>query len=361
MAEHKVPQDVEAEDKFLGPLSFKQFLFFGGALITAFLMYQTVAVDAAFLSVFILPFFAISVIMAFPWSKDQPTELWLASRIRFLLVQRKRIWDQDGVKELVAITVPKREAHIYSDGLSQHQVRGRLGALADVVDSRGWAVKNLQGAVGMPQTDRLVAAAPIQATAVQVHDEPDPLDGSSSSVAQQFDTMIQQSEEKRRQDTRSIVDQALHKPSGNSYGTANNGTTSPSTNPWFLQQDQQSDGGMSKFKTDFNKSLDEQKFLDKVHKKQEQDADLLKNSRMKVITPDGQKPSTAQQSVATTTDDPSLGDPTQNANGYSAASADPAIISLSRNDDLNIETIARQANKDNELGDDEVVISLHDH
>jgi hypothetical protein len=27
MAVHKVPQDVEADDKFLGPLSFKQFLF----------------------------------------------------------------------------------------------------------------------------------------------------------------------------------------------------------------------------------------------------------------------------------------------------------------------------------------------
>jgi hypothetical protein len=42
------------------------------------------------------------------------------------------------------------------------------------------------------------------------------------------------------------------------------------------------------------------------------------------------------------------------------APVNPAIINLANNDDLNIETLARQANKKQDtLDDGEVVISLH--
>ena len=39
MAEHKVPQDVEAEDKLLGPFSFRQFLYLLVALGAGALAY----------------------------------------------------------------------------------------------------------------------------------------------------------------------------------------------------------------------------------------------------------------------------------------------------------------------------------
>jgi len=48
MAVYKVPQDVEADDKFLGPLSFKQFLFAGGALISGYLTFLVVGSGGAF-------------------------------------------------------------------------------------------------------------------------------------------------------------------------------------------------------------------------------------------------------------------------------------------------------------------------
>jgi hypothetical protein len=43
----------------------------------------------------------------------------------------------------------------------------------------------------------------------------------------------------------------------------------------------------------------------------------------------------------------------------SSKTPDPAILELANNDDLNVATIARQANRVKNLGDDEVVISLH--
>ncbi|NDG30951.1 PrgI family protein, partial [bacterium] len=39
MAVYTVPQDVEADDKFVGPLSFKQFIFIGIGAIAGYLSF----------------------------------------------------------------------------------------------------------------------------------------------------------------------------------------------------------------------------------------------------------------------------------------------------------------------------------
>lgn len=212
MAVHKVPQDVEAEDKFLGPLTFKQFIFLGGAGISGYVIYLMLVKELWFLSAIVFIPFLFFAVLAFPWSKDQPTELWLASRIRFMLVPHRRVWDQSGVKDLVQITVPKREVHVYSDGLTQDQVRTRLNTLASVVDTRGWAVKNLNMSTTNTQnnSDRLVPLTPITPSNAQaiVSSANDMMDVQANPVAQQFDSMIQQSEQKHRQDTLAMIQAA---------------------------------------------------------------------------------------------------------------------------------------------------------
>jgi hypothetical protein len=134
----------------------------------------------------------------------------LASRIRFLIKPSKRIWDQSGVKELVKITVPVREAHLYTDGLSQGEVQNRLSALATIVDSRGWAIKSL--APNNPDSDRLVQPAILPTLDTgYVDSTPDVLDETSGSVAKQFDNMIQKSEQKHKSQTLKLVEEARKK------------------------------------------------------------------------------------------------------------------------------------------------------
>src|SRR3954470_14920168 len=123
MATYKVIQDIEAEDKLLGPLTLRQFSYAGITVFFLWLSYFVVIHHAAFLIAFIAPFALFSGFLAFPWSREQPTELWALARIRFILKPRKRVWDQSGLKELITITVPKRIEHIYTDGLSQTEVR----------------------------------------------------------------------------------------------------------------------------------------------------------------------------------------------------------------------------------------------
>lgn len=389
MAVHKVPQDVEAEDKFLGPLSFKQFLFFGGFLVSLFVMYQLAVSPLPFLAIIVLPFLIVCVALAFPWTPDQPTELWLASRIRFMLVQRKRIWDQDGVKDLVTITAPKREVHIYTDGLSQAQIQSRLAALANVIDSKGWAIKNLNGSAQL-QTDRLVSGFALPQAPLKQMDVPDPLDDQQSGVAQNLNAMIQQAEERRKLQTRQLVDQALHSapapppPPSGAVSTPFSAASAPvGGEPWFLQSTQfnsSTPASMQATQQPSTPTSEEQAFLDRLHQQQEDEAKIGRPNRLKVIQPAGEDNVTSnagQESATTdpaaTTNDtgmatavptPPSPSPVQAQTAYptSPPTIDPAIMSLSQNDDLNVETLARQANRVINMGeDDEIIISLHDN
>src|SRR6185295_1780581 len=111
MAQYKVIQDVEAEDKLLGPLTLRQFIYAGITAILLYLSYFAATHSATFLIIIFFPFALVTGFFAFPWGRDQPTEVWALAKVRFLLKPRRRIWDQSGAKELVTITAPKK-AHV---------------------------------------------------------------------------------------------------------------------------------------------------------------------------------------------------------------------------------------------------------
>ncbi|HEX4774460.1 MAG TPA: PrgI family protein [Candidatus Saccharimonadales bacterium] len=199
MATYKLIQDIEAEDHILGPLTLRQFIF---ALIAAFFGYLCFIVatrGVAFLLILFAPPALFFAFFALPFGKDQPTEIWFLAKLRFWLLPRKRMWDQSGVKELVTITVPKKVEQVLTDGLSQTEVKSRLQALANTIDSRGWAVKNVnvytpQVVVGGSDSDRLLdlSSFPQEVPADATPASDDILD-NSSPVAQQMDAMVSQS------------------------------------------------------------------------------------------------------------------------------------------------------------------------
>ena len=147
MAVYKLIQDIEAEDKLIGPLTLKGFIY---ALITGFLVFLEFKLAVAgigplkWLFVLILFFPALLFgILASPLGREQPTEIWLLSRVMFFLKPRSRVWNQTGITELVKITAPQRTDAPLTKGFSQTEVSSRLKALAMTLDSRGWAVKNV--------------------------------------------------------------------------------------------------------------------------------------------------------------------------------------------------------------------------
>ena len=91
MAQYKVPQDVEADDKLLGPFSFRQFVYLliaGGLLALAIGLFQLFPL----LAIIPLPPILLLVALALPLRKDQPMETYLAALVSYYLKPHVRLW-----------------------------------------------------------------------------------------------------------------------------------------------------------------------------------------------------------------------------------------------------------------------------
>jgi len=141
MAQYKVPQDVEADDKLIGPFSFRQFVYLliaGGLIAMAAGLFQLFPILAI---IPVLPAF-LFLALALPLKKDQPMETYLAAIVSFYLKPRKRLWTAGQRESTILITAPKIVEDVRTRDLSQEEATHRLSFLADIVDTEGYAIKN---------------------------------------------------------------------------------------------------------------------------------------------------------------------------------------------------------------------------
>ena len=136
MAVYKVLQDIEGEDKLIAWLTPKQTIYAAIVIMCGILAYFMGKASICLALPWIFPILAFGFLAA-PLGRDQPNDVWLAAQIRFYIKNRRRVWDQTGMQELVHITVPRRVERIYTDGLNQTEVRSRLRALSASLDIRG--------------------------------------------------------------------------------------------------------------------------------------------------------------------------------------------------------------------------------
>lgn len=197
MAVYKVPQDVEADDKLLGPFSFRQFIYLIIAIMGVVLGWALSNLLLP-LAIVPLPIVILFGILALPLRKDQPMEIYLAAVLSFYLKPRKRLWKADGIQSLVEIVVPKTVEERRTKELSEMEAEQRLSYLANLVDSRGWAVRG----VDVPQTDNAMQ----DDVFFEAQQTEDILD-TSSSITNAFDTMIGRADAKRRKDAISLMSQ----------------------------------------------------------------------------------------------------------------------------------------------------------
>ncbi len=141
MAQYKVPQDVEADDKLIGPFSFRQFVYL---MIAAGLIAMTVGLFQLFplLGIIPIPPTLLFLALALPLKKDQPMETYLAALVSYYLKPRKRVWTSGQRNSTILITAPKIVEDVRTRDISQEEATHRLSFLADIVDTEGFAIKN---------------------------------------------------------------------------------------------------------------------------------------------------------------------------------------------------------------------------
>jgi hypothetical protein len=356
VATYKVLQDIEAEDHILGPFTLRQFIF---AMIAVFLFYICfilIVKHLVFLLVLFLPPAVFFGFFALPFGRDQPTEVWFLAKLRFWFKPRRRIWNQSGVKELVTITVPKKVERVLTNGLSQNEVKSRLSALAQTLDSRGWAVKHAAGggatyaspmAVVSSSDDRLLSleSLPQEVPAIDPVPAEDMLDETTSPLARQFDTMINQSSQTHRQQLMAQLDN-IQAGQGMAAVAAPLPQTVGNPGNWFMAHTATEapvmepvvSGGVSSAADD--DTLSAQLSAQSHYKR-------VSFGNLRTMRPLGTSPPPVPMPTPPPTPMPVM--------------PDPAILSLASSNDLNVATLARQAkrNKGGDGSSDEVVISLH--
>ena len=144
MAYYKVPQNVEAEDKILGPFSFRQFIYLIVAALGCALAWGFYVIFPP-LVVIPIPIILFFLVLALPIKKDQPMEIYLSAIVSFYLKPRRRLWIPDGNNHSIEITIPKTNEQQLTKNLSEDEAARRIKYLAQIVDTKGWAVRGLAG------------------------------------------------------------------------------------------------------------------------------------------------------------------------------------------------------------------------
>jgi hypothetical protein len=382
MATYKVIQDVEAEDKLVGPLTLRQFIYAGIAALSGYLGFLMASKGAAFMLAVFAPVMIVCGFFAFPWGRDQPTEIWALAKIRFFIKPRRRIWDQSGTKDLVTVTAPKIVEITRTNGLNLDEVQSRLSALANTIDSRGWAIKNVNVNLASPgsftttdsASDRLVQASslPQEVSSIDVSASDDILDAAANPVAQHFDTMISAADAAHR---RQIIAQMQQTTPIASPAPLAPGPTpavlqqpQPPADYWFMQgptptvntPGQATFSGSPLVSPTMQPPADpdiphaaaptpeEEALVEKLKAENATSSMTAAYGHMKILKTPEQLAAEARAAAAAPVKPPVT--PTDQA----------AIINLANNDDLDVATIARQAHERvSRDSDGEVVISLH--
>ncbi|MDO4660612.1 MAG: PrgI family protein [Candidatus Saccharibacteria bacterium] len=141
MSRYKVAQDVEAEDKILGPFSFRQFIYLLVAVTGIALAWGLSQVFLP-LAVIPVPIILLFGALALPLRKDQPMEVYLAAVVSFYTKPRRRMWQPDGINSLIEITVPEKVEIERTKNLSQDEAERRLAYLSQLADTHGWSIRH---------------------------------------------------------------------------------------------------------------------------------------------------------------------------------------------------------------------------
>lgn len=348
MATYKVPQDVEADDKLIGPFSFRQFIYL---IIVAMSIAIAWGLAQLFvgLAVIPLPIIIFFGALALPLRKDQPMEIYMAAMVSYYLKPRQRLWDPEGIETLIEITAPKTVEVQRTKDLSQTEAAQRLSYLANIVDTQGWAIRGVSGASGTAMNNDVY---------LEAQSAPDVLD-VNTPVAHSFDQLMSESTERMREEAMQRmfqatvapepVQQAYQAPAPVSAPTS---PAQPTADSLLAQMSQQM--GVGQGQLDPNMPAPEFNPYPTFHQSVIQPLnDTAHQAKSDIVAPPAPKASTSAPAPAPQKDEKPA------TTSDSALSA--GIMNLANNPDLSIETIAHEAQrlkKKAEAESEEVVISL---
>lgn len=357
MAQYKVPQDVEADDKLLGPFNFRQFVYLliaGGLVALAVGLFQIFPL----LAIIPLPFILLLGALALPLKKDQPMETYLAALVSYYLKPRTRLWEAGQRESTIAVTVPKKVEESRTRDLTEEEATHRLSFLAGIVDTKGYAIKGLSSNA---VSDDVVA----EANATSDMFETGHFDSLTETIYKDENARYNKVVSGMRDEIKRVegdgttiqevanqkLDETTNKPL-----TVGVPQTNAEMSGYDLMEKPDMVGG------DLRQNDEDARMVtETVGRSQQSLEESVQNPQGAVlhrVSPNYEsdvvvQPSVSVNGVKTTQDD------VANRKKVSKIKAKPSIIELANNADFSVATIAKQANRIKERDEGEVFISLH--
>jgi len=151
----KIPQNVTREDKLVGPLTLKQFLYVLGGVSIVFIAYQYYARMYLYFAEFaVISFFvaALTLALAFASINGRPFGLFAIHLFQFLTSQRDRVWQKEPRYILDTIKVKADDIKDTKSEIEERKQSGKdfktqLEKLAGILDSGGTMSADYQDAI----------------------------------------------------------------------------------------------------------------------------------------------------------------------------------------------------------------------
>ncbi len=98
----EVPQFIEIEDKIIGPLTWKQFIYLAGGVGLLIVLYFTL--PFTFFVLFGLPLIGLSASLAFHRINNRPFSIFLESLISYFSKGKLYLWRKDAIQTIAEKT-----------------------------------------------------------------------------------------------------------------------------------------------------------------------------------------------------------------------------------------------------------------
>ena len=140
----QVPQNIDLEDKIIGPLTLIQFLYCIGGGVIVYLLFMTLTWKNFFFWLLAVPIGLVALSMAFLKIQDQPLSHFIKAGLVYLSKPRIHIWRRQGIAPQVLIKPP--ETKVETPIAPKRQiVKSELEQLAQQLDTQRVSAENLDG------------------------------------------------------------------------------------------------------------------------------------------------------------------------------------------------------------------------
>jgi hypothetical protein len=145
----KIPQNVTIEDKLVGPLTLKQFLYILAAASLVFIAYQYYIRLYLYFAEFVAISFVVTTLalmLAFAKVNGRSFGLFLVSWIKFLFIPKTRSWKKEPRHRVKAIRVSAEDIKSTKDEIKERKSDGefktQIEKLANILDTGGRMSEN---------------------------------------------------------------------------------------------------------------------------------------------------------------------------------------------------------------------------